>query len=81
MPLDVKPISIRVAVICFFCVALIGLLSNLSAFTCCKRALVCSVVTYIMTTFGVKMINAILINAMVKKQLDQERKAASERGD
>jgi len=81
MPLHVKSISIRVAVICFFCVALIGWLSNLSPFTCCKRAMICAVVTYIMTTCATKMINGILINAMVKSQLDQQKETASERGD
>lgn len=81
MPLQVKSISIRVAVICFFCTALIGWLSNLSPFTCCKRAIGCAVLIYIMTTIGVILTNNIIINAMVRSQLGQSKETASERGN
>ena len=81
MPLHVKSISIRVAVICFFCIALIGWLSGLSPFTCCKRAIAGAALIYIITTCAVKIINSILINAMVKNQLDQQKEITSDSGD
>lgn len=76
MPLHVRPIAISAAVVCFFAVCLIGSVSKLSPFTCCKRALIGAIVVYLAATLAVKAINAILINAMIKSQMSQRKEKA-----
>ncbi|KPL25254.1 MAG: hypothetical protein AMJ75_01625 [Phycisphaerae bacterium SM1_79] len=73
MPLHVKSIAVSIAVICFFAVAVIGLISGLSPFTCCKRALVGAAAAYITGTWAIKAINAILINAMISSRIKQQK--------
>jgi hypothetical protein len=41
--------------------------------TCCKRAVIAAIVAYVVVSIAVKAINAILINAMVNKQLTLEQ--------
>jgi hypothetical protein len=61
---------------CFFGLSLIGWISGLAPFTCCKRALVGAAVAYIAGVWAVKAINAVLMNAMItiqmKRQEEQE---------
>lgn len=73
MPLHVKSIAVSIAVICFFAVAVIGLISGLSPFTCCKRALVAAAAAYIAGAWALKAINAILINAMISSRMKQQK--------
>lgn len=81
MPLHVRSIAVNGAVVCFFTVCLIGCLSGLSPLTCCKRALAAAFVVYVATALVVKVINAILINAMLHSQMDQlKEKANGSRG-
>ena len=81
MPLHVRSISVSVAVICFFGIAVIGWISDLSPFTCCKRALTAAFVVYVVASLAIKAINTILINAMVKSQMNQQKGKASDSGD
>ncbi len=81
MPLNVRSISVNVAVICFFGIAVVGWMSSLSPFTCCKRALIAAVVAYAATTLAVKAINSILISAMTKSQMDRQEGSSSVSGD
>ncbi len=77
MPLHVRSIAISIAVTCFFGVSLIGWISGLSPFTCCKRALVGAVFAYIAGTWIVKAINAILISAMITSHMNRQKKKDS----
>ena len=77
MLLHVRSIAISIAVICFFGISLIGWLSDLSPFTCCKRALAGAVFAYVATALAVKAINAILMNAMITKQMNQQKERDS----
>lgn len=81
MPLNVKSISVSGAVICFFAIAVIGGISGFSTFTCCKRALMAAMIAYIVTTVAVKAINAILIDAIIKSQIDRAEEKAGDSGD
>jgi len=72
MPLHVRSIAVSIAVICFFGISLIGWISGLSPFVCCKRALIGAVIAYIAGAWAVKAINAILINAMITNQMNQQ---------
>ena len=73
MPLHVRSIAVSVAVICFFGLSLIGWVSGLSPFTCCKRALAGAVLAFIAVTLAVKAINAILIDAMIKRHMNKQK--------
>jgi len=81
MPLHVRSISASTAVVCFFAISLIGWVSGLSPFTCCKRALAAAFIVYITTALAVKAINAILIDAMVNSQMKQQKERTSDNRD
>jgi len=81
MPLHVRSIAVSIAVICFFSVAVIGWVSGLSPFTCCRRAVAAAVLAYIAAALAVKAINAILISAMITKQINQQKKEYSGGGE
>ncbi|MBA7642733.1 hypothetical protein ES703_50441 [subsurface metagenome] len=77
MPLHVRSIAVSIAVVCFFGLSLIGWISGLSPFTCCKRALVGALLAYIAVTWAVKAINAILISAMITNQMNRQKEKNS----
>ena len=81
MPLHVRSIAVSIAVICFFGLSLIGWVSGLSPFTCCKRALAGAVLAYVAAAAATKAINAILINAMIKSQINQQKEKAGDSED
>ncbi len=73
MPLHVRSIAVTVAVICFFVLSFICWISGLSPFVCCKRALIGAMLAYITGAWAVKAINAILMNAIITNQMNQEK--------
>lgn len=81
MPLHVRSIAVSIAVICFFGLSLISWGSGLSPFICCKRALVGAVLAYVAAAGATKAINAILINAMIKSQINQQKEKAGDSED
>jgi hypothetical protein len=81
MPLNTRSISVSVAVICFFGIAVTGWINGLSSFACCKRAMVAAIIMYIVTSLAVKVINAILISAMINNQMNQQKEAANDSGN
>jgi len=74
VPLQVRSIATSIAVVFFFVLSLVSYFSGLSPFTCCKRALSGAVLAYIVSSWAVKAINSILINAMVTSQMKQKEK-------
>ncbi len=38
MLLQIRPMAVRCAVLCFFAIGIVGSLGGLSPYTCCKRA-------------------------------------------
>ena len=74
MPLQVRSIAVSIAVVFFFVLSLVSYFSNLAPFTCCKRALLGAVLAYVASSWAVKAINSILINAMVTSQMKQKEK-------
>ena len=77
MPLHIRSIAINIAVICFFVLSLVGWASGLSPSVCCKRATIGAVLAYIAGTWAVRAINAVLIHAMIARQVAQQMNAAS----
>ncbi len=74
MPLNGKSIAVSVAVLAFFGIAIVGWSSGLAPFTCCKRALIAAVVSYLVVVCAVKAINTVVVNAMINNQVkEQER--------
>jgi hypothetical protein len=72
MPLYVRSIAVSIAVICFFVLSLIGWFCGLSPFVCCKRALIGAVLAYMAGRWAVRAINAILVDAMIANQMNQQ---------
>jgi len=72
MPLHVRSIAVSISVICFFGLSLIGWISGLTPFVCCKRALIGAVLAYIAGSWAVRVINAVLMNAMISNQMNQQ---------
>jgi hypothetical protein len=73
MPLHVRSIAVSISVICFFVLSFVGWICGLSPYVCCKRALAGAVLAYIAGGLAVKAINAILVNAMISSQVDQQQ--------
>ena len=78
MPLSTRTIAVSVAVICFFGLSLVGWVSELSPFVCCKRAVIGAALAYIAASCAVRAINAIAINAMITQQMNQQKKENSD---
>ena len=77
MPLHVRSIAVRISVICFFGLSIIGWISGLSPFVCCKRALIGAALAYMTGTWAVRAINAILINAMITNHMNKQEEKES----
>ena len=72
-------IIMNVAVICFFSLSIVTLLSGLSPFVCCKRAITGAVLAYIAANVAIRLVNMILIDAMVTKQAEEIRDTENSR--
>ena len=73
MPLNSRPIAIGLSVMCFFGLSLIGWSCGLSPGICCKRAIIGSLLAYIAGIWAVKAVNAILMNAIITKQMEKQK--------
>jgi len=73
MPLNVRSIAVSIAVVFFFGLSLIGLLSGLSTSVCCKRAVIGAVLVYIAAGLAVRAINTILVNAMINNEVKRQK--------
>jgi hypothetical protein len=73
MPLYVRPIAVAIGVIFFFGAGFVGWISGLAPFTCCKRALAAAAAGYVVAVLAVRAINAILMNAIITNQVNQQK--------
>ena len=73
MPIQVRPIAVSSAVVFFFAVGIVGSVSGLSPFVCCKKALIAAVLAYVLTTIMVRAVNAIITSAIIEHQLNKQR--------
>ncbi len=71
MPLNVRQIATSAAILVFFITAAIGTLYENSPFTTCKRSLLAMLLAYAAMTFIVKIINVIIIDAIITKQVNK----------
>ena len=72
MPLHVRSIAVSIAVIFFFVLSIIGGVYGLPPFVCCKRALIGAILAYIAGGWAVRAINAILVDAIIANQMNQQ---------
>lgn len=77
MPLNTRTIAISAAVISFFGLSLVGWVSELSPFVCCKRAIIGAVLAYVAAACAVKAINTIVMNAMITQQMNKQKEKNS----
>lgn len=75
MPLNVKSIAVNISVIFFFGFSLIGWIYGLSPYVCCKRAVTSAFLAYIASAITVKVINAILIDAMIDNKVSAQKES------
>ena len=80
MPLHVKSTSVSIAVVCFFVIAFVGWFTGLEPLICGKRAVIGAIIAYIITRILVNIINGILISALVRFRMEQQKKEVSGRG-
>ncbi len=73
MPIETKPLAVRIAVAIFFICAIAGWANGVSCEVCCKRGLLGAFIAYIVTMFALKIVNAILLQAIITKQIKQNR--------
>ena len=78
MPLDVRPIAIKIAVLSFFALSIIGICCGHSPFTICIRAIAGAFIIYIVSAVAVKIINVVLFDAIISKFLNHLDKRKNE---
>jgi hypothetical protein len=72
MLLQIRPLAVSTAVLCFFVIGIVGSLGGLSPYTCCQRAVLGAVMIYLVTAVAVRAINAILTQAMITDRIRKE---------
>jgi len=71
MPLNQKKLAMTAAVFAFFTTSIVAAFCRNSPFTCCKRSIIAMLVAYIFITIAVRIINAILLDAIISKQVNK----------
>ena len=71
MPLNVRKVSINLAVICFFSLSIFTSLCGLPPFICCKRAIIGALIVYAAANITIRLINMILIDAMIIEKTER----------
>jgi len=74
MLLNTRSTAISLSVLTFFALSIVCWWYGLSPFTCCKKALIGALCAYVAGQIGAKIINAILINAMITSKEEEVEK-------
>jgi hypothetical protein len=77
MIINSKNCSMQMAVATFFGVACMGGLSGMFPWTCSKRALISAFIVYGMCRCAIKVINKIILSALVRSQMNKQEDSAS----
>ncbi|HNY79323.1 MAG: hypothetical protein RBS72_05860 [Sedimentisphaerales bacterium] len=73
MLLQTRPIAFTAAVIAFFVLSIVGCVVSLSPDTCCKRAVLGAVVTYLVASVAMRAVDAIVTAAMIASQISKDQ--------
>lgn len=71
MPLNQKKLAMTAAVFTFFITSIIAAFYSNSPYTCCKRAVIAMTAAYVFISIIVKIINAIIFDAIISRQVDK----------
>ncbi len=77
MLIHVRSIAASFAVLSFFVLSIVGLFYGLSPYTCCKRACVGAALAYIAASLAVKVVNAVLIRAIIESHTSKRKETES----
>ena len=69
MLLQIRPMAVSCAVLCFFAIGAVGSLGGLSPYTCCKRAVLGAAIVYLVAGAAGRAVNAILTQAMIADRI------------
>jgi hypothetical protein len=72
MVLQIRSIAFSIAIAAFFALSIVGTVTGLAPDTCCKRALLGAVATYLVAATAIKVINTILTQAMIASQVNKD---------
>lgn len=78
MPLNVREISIKCAIGCFFLIAFVGWFAGLEPLACSQRAALGAFAAYLFMTVLVRIINQIMIGAYIKFRMKEQQRKMSE---
>ncbi len=81
MPLNPRTTALAVAVLVFFTTSIVAAICRNCPFTCCKRAVIAMLAAYVFTTVVVKVINAVLVNAIISKQVNRTLNRHKDKGN
>ena len=73
MPLNARSISVNIAVMSFFVLGFVCWFRGLPPVVCCRRAIIGSVIAYIAGMWFIKIINVILMDAVITRQAEKEK--------
>lgn len=73
-----RSIAFSIAIAGFFALSIAGAFSGLPPETCCKRALLGAVVTYVVASTALRAINMILTQAMIASQMNKDNTGDNE---
>ena len=71
--LPARSIAVSAAVVCFFAVGIVGSVSGLAPYTCCKRALLGAAIAYLAAGTAVQAVMAILTQAIVASHTNKDK--------
>ena len=74
MPLNARSISVNIAVMSFFILGFVCWFRGLEPVVCCRRALIAAVIAYIAGMWLIKIINVILMDAVISRQAEKHNK-------
>lgn len=57
----------------FFALGIVGCVVNLAPYTCCKRAMLGAVATYLVASLAMRAVDAIVTGAMIASQVDKDQ--------
>jgi hypothetical protein len=72
MLLQTRPIAFTTAVMAFFILSIVGCVVDLSPYTCCKRAVLGAIATYVVTSVAMRAVDAIVTGAMIASQMSKD---------
>jgi len=78
MVLDVRANAIKIAVLSFFALSIIGICCGLTPYTVCVRAIICAFVVYVVSAITIKVINVVLLDAIISKFLNRQGRQKNE---